>query len=536
MIFKEFAIGNGNESYCEKRFNNNVNVIFSDDNNRGKTLVLQGMFYAIGNNPIWPEGFDYKSYYFYTKLEIDFVDYHFIRKGSSFIVKFNSNIKIFDSESDLRTFLSKIIGSFPKVHKNGIDVTVDLSTFYEMFFIGQDKRNPSSLISSNYFKKDDFKSMLCQLKGIDRPIFDSGDEVERREKIKNLKASRQSILKKMMLVSKNPALSVITSKTQDAERAERIRNRVKEITRDINERQKKRNRETIRVEKLQLLKNELNSLNRSLELGEVICSDCKSNRIVFKNKEIEFDVSNIEVRNEILKSIDESIEVRIESSASLTHEINVLQDKLKTIQKETPVDLFQIALFSDDIRSEEEYDKQASDLLKEIKELESSANAIKKGFKDTQTECKDFINHLVLLMNKYCKKVDPSGRLNFEDLFSKKNTVYSGSDNQEYYFCRTLAINEELGHRFPIVVDSFRDGELSTYKEEKILDIYTSLGKQVILTSTLKKQEYQQDKYNYQGITSIDYSNHEDGKLLSSLHNDSFSKIINQFGGLIQIN
>ncbi|HDI3323488.1 TPA: hypothetical protein PMD23_003690, partial [Vibrio cholerae] len=230
--------------------------------------------------------------------------------------------------------------------------------------IGQDKRNPSSLISSNYFKKDDFKSMLCQLKGIDRPIFDSGDEVERREKIKNLKASRQSILKKMMLVSKNPALSVITSKTQDAERAERIRNRVKEITRDINERQKKRNRETIRVEKLQLLKNELNSLNRSLELGEVICSDCKSNRIVFKNKEIEFDVSNIEVRNEILKSIDESIEVRIESSASLTHEINVLQDKLKTIQKETPVDLFQIALFSDDIRSEEEYDKQASDLLK----------------------------------------------------------------------------------------------------------------------------------------------------------------------------
>lgn len=164
----------------------------------------------------------------------------------------------------------------------------------------------------------------------------------------------------MMLVSKNPALSVITSKTQDAERAERIRNRVKEITRDINERQKKRNRETIRVEKLQLLKNELNSLNRSLELGEVICSDCKSNRIVFKNKEIEFDVSNIEVRNEILKSIDESIEVRIESSASLTHEINVLQDKLKTIQKETPVDLFQIALFSDDIRSEEEYDKQAS--------------------------------------------------------------------------------------------------------------------------------------------------------------------------------
>lgn len=68
--------------------------------------------------------------------------------------------------------------------------------FTRCFFIGQDKRNPSSLISSNYFKKDDFKSMLCQLKGIDRPIFDSGDEVERREKIKNLKASRQSILKK----------------------------------------------------------------------------------------------------------------------------------------------------------------------------------------------------------------------------------------------------------------------------------------------------------------------------------------------------
>lgn len=68
MIIKSIALGNVEEAYVEERLTDGVNIIFSDDNNKGKTLVMQGMMYAMGNQPIFPKGFNYRSNYFYYKL------------------------------------------------------------------------------------------------------------------------------------------------------------------------------------------------------------------------------------------------------------------------------------------------------------------------------------------------------------------------------------------------------------------------------------------------------------------------------------
>lgn len=46
MKIKSIALGNTEEAYVEERFSDGVNIIFSDDNNKGKTLVMQGMMYA----------------------------------------------------------------------------------------------------------------------------------------------------------------------------------------------------------------------------------------------------------------------------------------------------------------------------------------------------------------------------------------------------------------------------------------------------------------------------------------------------------
>ena len=67
MIIKIVALGNNEESYIEKRISDGVNIILSDDNNKGKTILIQSMFYAMGNNPIFPASFDYKNYYYYLK-------------------------------------------------------------------------------------------------------------------------------------------------------------------------------------------------------------------------------------------------------------------------------------------------------------------------------------------------------------------------------------------------------------------------------------------------------------------------------------
>ncbi|MGR5278705.1 hypothetical protein ACPV5J_18640 [Vibrio rotiferianus] len=533
MIFKSFGVGNQTESFVEDRLSDRVNVIYSDDNNRGKTLVMQGLLYSIGNNSIFPDGFNEKEYTFYSLVKIGAVDYQFVRKGSTFVVKSEGLLKIFDTDSELRAFIASLVGTIPKVQKKGMDVTVDLTTFYEMFFIGQDKRNPSSLIGNGYFKKDDFKSMLCQLGGIKRPNFDSEDEIETKQIIKELKAKHKSLVKKLSLLSKTPSLALLTSKTADHDDARAVRNKARLLTEEINEKRKQRNRETIRVEKLTTLQNELSSLNRSISLGEIVCSDCGSEKIVFKNKNIEFDVSNKEVRAEIIKSISDNISDKNEAILSISYEINTLQDRLRELEKNTPPDLFQLAMFSDDIRTEEQYDSDAHKTLLEIRELENRQTNAKKGFNDTKAQCIAFVDKVVRSMNDYRDAIDPNARLHFSDLFSKPNNVFSGSDEQEYYYCRTMAINKVLGHEFPIIVDAFRDGELSSNKEEKMLEEFIGLGKQVILTSTLKKEEYNNGKYSDRRITNIDYSKHPNGKLLSSDYNKKFRSCIDAFGGLI---
>lgn len=61
MKIKKFAFGDKDTAFIEDRFGDLVNIIFSDDNNKGKTLVLQGIMYALGNDPIFPAGFDYSK-------------------------------------------------------------------------------------------------------------------------------------------------------------------------------------------------------------------------------------------------------------------------------------------------------------------------------------------------------------------------------------------------------------------------------------------------------------------------------------------
>ena len=43
MKILKMAIGNREEAYIEQSFSGGLNVIYSDDNNKGKTIVVQSM-------------------------------------------------------------------------------------------------------------------------------------------------------------------------------------------------------------------------------------------------------------------------------------------------------------------------------------------------------------------------------------------------------------------------------------------------------------------------------------------------------------
>ncbi len=70
MIIKKVAVGNSTEAFVEEQFESGLNIISSDDNNKGKTIVIQSMMYAIGNEPTFPTTFEYKNYYYYVEFQV----------------------------------------------------------------------------------------------------------------------------------------------------------------------------------------------------------------------------------------------------------------------------------------------------------------------------------------------------------------------------------------------------------------------------------------------------------------------------------
>lgn len=188
MKIKSIALGNTEEAYVEERFSDGVNIIFSDDNNKGKTLVMQGMMYAMGNQPIFPKGFNYRSNYFYCKAEINDEEIEFLRRDSSFLAKRQGVQYSFDNVTELKYFfVDKNIFEIPQISKDEHMVIADLNLFYELFFIGQDKRNPSNTINSGYNNKKDFINMLCSMNGY--PLIDMEElHEENKKRIQQIKS------------------------------------------------------------------------------------------------------------------------------------------------------------------------------------------------------------------------------------------------------------------------------------------------------------------------------------------------------------
>lgn len=117
-------------------------------------------------------------------------------------------------------------------------------------------------------------------------------------------------------------------------------------------------------------------------------------------------------------------------------------------------------------------------------------------------------------MNSFYKQVDPSGNNVFDDLFSKRNSVYSGVEKNRFYLSKLYALANVLGHTYPVMMDFFRDGELSTEKENTVLQKYAEFQNQIVFSATLKDEEL--GKYEkFTGINTIDYSTNTANHILS---------------------
>lgn len=528
MIIKKTAVGNKNEAFIESDFHKGLNIISSDDNNKGKTIEIQSMMYALGNDPAFPTTFEYKDYYHYIEFEVDETTYKLCRFNNGFVLKHDSVLMLFDNVSELKRYWNKHIFTLPNIVKNQISKIVDPVLFLQLFFVGQDKKDTSNISHAGFYNKADFYNMLydiCDLSGLEL----DEDEIKKiKEQLAKLKSERELLIKQhKILKSQETPISYLSTVSDKSTFGKKL-SEMEKINSKIAELRKARNTAATRRASWETTLKELRSLNRTMESGELRCMDCDSTNISYsssKKNAYAFDVSSIDMRNEIIASINEKIEAYTEEINKLASQISTAQDELQTLMSDEAISLEAIVAYKQDIFS-------ASDAEAKIKEIDLETETLKNQLKistgTTQSKKEQQLAILIAIlneMNAVYEAIDPNGNLHFDDLFTKKDEVYSGSEATIFHLARLYALSKVLNHNYPIVVDSFRAEDLSTTKENIVLDLYKELSNQVIFTTTLKLEEL--GKYDTRtDIHHIDYKEHAPSKMLSEVYVDEFCELL----------
>ena len=528
MIIKRTAVGNKKEAFIESDFHTGLNIISSDDNNKGKTIEIQSMMYALGNDPAFPTTFEYKDYYHYIEFEVDETTYKLCRFNNGFVLKHDSVLMLFDNVSELKRYWNKHIFTLPSIVKNQISKIVDPVLFLQLFFVGQDKKDTSNISHAGYYNKSDFYNMLydiCDLSGLEL----DEDEIKKiKEQLAKLKSERELLIKQHKILKSQETPISFLSAVSDKTTFNKKLSEMEKISSKIAELRKTRNTAATRRASWETTLKELRSLNRTMESGELRCMDCNSTNISFsssKKNAYAFDVSSVDMRNEIITSINEKIEAYTEEINKLASQINTAQDEMKTLMNDEAISLEAIVAYKQDIFS-------ASDAEAKIKEIDLETENLKNQLKisagTTQSKKEQQLAILIAILNEMnvvYESIDPNGNLHFDDLFTKKDEVYSGSEATIFHLSRLYALSKVLNHNYPIVVDSFRAEDLSTSKENIVLDLYKELSNQVIFTTTLKLEEL--GKYDTRtDIHHIDYKDHAPSKMLSDVYVNEFCELL----------
>lgn len=530
MIIKKSAIGNIEEAFIESSFTNSFNIISSDDNNKGKTIVIQSLMYALGNEPTFPTSFEYKKYYHYVEFEVEDKLYHICRYNNGIVLKYDSILMIFDSVSELKRYWSKHIFKLPVIVKNQIEKIVDPVLFFQLFFVGQDKKDTSNIANMGLYNKQDFYNMIFSM--CDAGITDVRDaDIDQiKSKIKCLKNEKDSLIKQYKILKSDKSAISFLSTANDRLLFEKKIKEMEKIRMRIEELRKARNRATTRKSKWETTLKELRSLNKTITHGELRCMDCNSTNISFsdsnRNPSYTFDVSSVEMRNEIINSIKEQISTYDEEIERLSIDISRFQDNLKDLMDDETVTLESIVSFKEEIFSATDAEEKIKQIEESISILNSQLTTASNTTKSQKEKQASIMETLISQMNTAYKRIDPNGNLAFIDLFTKRDEVYSGSEETIYHLVKLYALKKITNHACPIIIDSFRAEDLSTNKEAIVIDMFKEFENQIIFTTTLKSEEM--GKYDYiSDIHHIDYKNHLPSKLL----NDSY---VTEFISLLQ--
>lgn len=532
MKIIKMGLGNSEEAYIERDFSDGINIIFSDDNNKGKTIVTQSIMYSIGNKPTFPSSFDYKNYYYYLEFEENRNKFIVVRRGDSYVVSYSDGIRFFEDYSEFKNFWNSNVFALPQISLRGTKRIVDMELFSQLFFVGQDGKDTSTIFNSGFYHKDDFINMLCSYAGEFEAALSEDEIVRLKTDIKALQAKRVEQIKLSDFYKTSTTAKEYLSRIQDQKAFHDKICEMEEIAEKIAEIRKIRNRLATKRTLWNGTLKELHSLNRNIEVGELRCMDCNSTHIAYKGKgkiTYSFDVSTPEMRTQIIKSIDERIFAYNEEIEKCDYEISSMQQQMEGIMQEEDITIENILAYKNGFSSITEIEETVKQLDTNIKELKQKIEVGKKQTDDSKQAQRNFYKQVIEKMNQIKEQIDIDSEQLYDDLFTKRGSVVSGSEETVYYIARLISIAKLTKHGCPIVMDSFRAEDLSTDKENRTLALFSDLNCQCILTTTLKDEE--RDKYvKMPGINAIDYTGHQSNKILGKEDLIEFTGLLNALG------
>ena len=219
-------------------------------------------------------------------------------------------------------------------------------------------------------------------------------------------------------------------------------------------------------------------------------------------------------------------------ASELSQQISEKQTELNEVIQSIPVPISNILIYTDTIRTYSEDEKRLSELRDKTEAIQAEIDLEQTNQDKNNQAQKNVKSQILDSMNGFYKLIDPDGQQVFKDLFATRSMTFSGSEEQEYYFSRTLAIFWLLKHSFPIIMDFFRKGELSSKKENLMIEEYRKTGVQVILSSTLKDEEYSTGGkyYKMDGVNAINYEINPNSHILQEAYCEQFMDIVDSFG------
>lgn len=530
MKILKVAVGNSIEAFIEENFSNGLNIISSDDNNKGKTIVIQSMMYALGNDPTFPTSFEYQKYYYYVEFEEGEKTFQICRSGDGFILRQASSVLIFDTVSELKRYWNKNISPLPSIVKNQLSRIADPALYVQLFFVGQDKKDTSNIANHGFYNKQDFIEMLYAYAGLEGEQLPQEKIDGIKSRITALSEEKKVLLQQhKILKSQKAPVSYLSAESDRLAFGKKVAS-LEKVQNKIVELRKARNSASTRKSKWEHTINELRSLNRTISCGELRCMDCNSTNISFSTGEItqtsySFDVSTVEMRNQIISSISEKISAYSEEIEHLSAEIVAEQERLQSLMDDESVSLESIVAYKKDIFSASDAETRIKEIEVELSSLKSQLVASENSTHATQEQRVALLATIIEKMNEFYRQIDPNGNIVYTSLFTQRNEVYSGSEATIFHLVKLFALQFVLRHNFPIIIDSFRAEDLSTDKENTVLEISKSTGNQVILTTTLKREEI--GKYDtLTDVNHINYQAHTPSKILNNTCVENFVALL----------